>query len=237
MLTNDKLDNYVVRKNLSSIKPNKLNIGFGVDPNHIKGVNHFPIYNDPSGLGSRAHPKVDSTLFSSNPSKSLTIKNIHHVKPPLEAIKTLYDYDAGMTIHDQPNDNKYKGLMNKMYGLPDKTMNFENFAAEQADMVGITNKQFQKKQWRAEGGEENDNDEMNVDDIMNNHRMQEVMSASSSSSSSSSSASSSSSSSHIGDVGGGPVGPRHDLTSRPPTPPRSPTPPPPPPVIRVAFKK
>ena len=224
-LTNDLLDNKVTRKNIASIKPNKLNFGF-VDVNNIKGINTFPIYNDPSGIRSHARPKFDSLLFSSHPSDNYTIKNIHHEKPPLDEIKTLYDFDARMKVHKLPTTNHYCGIMQKMYGLPSKTINIENDAFKMAGIDGISEKQFQKKQWRAEGrggggggdgGDDGDgggSGAMDVDDIMNDPRMQHVVGSGSASASASASASSSSSSSSS-HAGGGPMGPRE---SSPPDP-------------------
>ena len=207
--TNDLLDNKVTRRNIASVKPNKLNLGF-VDVNNIKGINTFPIYNDKSGLGgSRDPPRFDSTLFSSNPSENYTIKNIHHEKPPLKEIKTLYDFDAGMKVHKLPTTNHYSGIMQKMYGLPSKTINIENIAFKMAGVEGITEKQFQKKQWRAgasdgDGGGGDDgggSGSMDVDDILNDPRMQSVIGSSTTSASSS-----------LMQAGGGPVG---DLTQQP----------------------
>ena len=42
--------------------------------------------------------------------------------------------------------------MQSIYGLPNKTINIENVAAEKAGMVGITNAQFQTNQRKAEAG-------------------------------------------------------------------------------------
>ena len=150
--TNDLLDNKVTREKLSLIKPSKLNLGF-VDVHNIKGIKDFPIYNDKSGLGgSRDPPKVDSLLFSSHPPENYTIKKIHHEKPPLEEIQTLYNFDAGMKVHKLPTTrNEFSGMLNKLYGIPFKTIHIENNAYKMAGLDGITEKQFQKKQWRAEG--------------------------------------------------------------------------------------
>ena len=227
--TNDLLDNKVTRTNLSLIKPSKINLGF-IDVHNIKGIHDFPIYNDKSGLGgSRAPPRVDSTLFSSHPSENYKIKNIHHEKPPLEEIKTLYNFDAKMKIPSMHTRNEFSGMFNKLYGIPFNTIHIENDAFKMAGIDGITEKQFQKKRWRAEGrgGDGDDGDggdgdggsgAMDVDDIMNDPRMQHVVgsgSASASASSSASASASSSSSSSASHVGGGPVGPRHDLISSP----------------------
>ena len=149
MLCNDKFDKQVVSKRLTMIKPNKMNIGFGLDFNKVKGISKFPIYNNPHGIKAKTDSRLDSTLFTTpNVSKYLEIKDVKHTQ--ISKVNDIYDFDANLTIHEPTLKEKYKGILNKMYGIPDIKIFVENVGAEKEGMVGITNKQFQKKQWKKE---------------------------------------------------------------------------------------
>ena len=107
MLSNDALDKQVIEKRLTAIKPNKMNIGYGMDINKIKGINKFPICNNPHGLGIKSHLKTDKTLFTNeNVSNSYEIKQAKHKAVPMDSIRDLYHYDADLTIHQPKSQSK-----------------------------------------------------------------------------------------------------------------------------------
>ena len=69
MLADTELDNRVLKSQLSKKFPNKVNMGFGVDDNKIKGIDTFPIYDKTTHFRSNARDNVDEFMFTSRQKK------------------------------------------------------------------------------------------------------------------------------------------------------------------------
>ena len=149
MLVNDKLDKQVFQRALSEVKPNDLGIHYGVDDNKIKGVSHFPVFSDYSGIHISAKPTAEEFMYTKPVGNQYTVGKPSHHAPP--SVHSLYDFNADgkMHAHASPHAN-YRGIGNSLYGLPDLTINIDNYAAREAGVVGITNKQMMRNNWQKE---------------------------------------------------------------------------------------
>jgi hypothetical protein len=124
-----KFDNEVLRRQLSKTTPNKLNIGFGLDVNKIKGVNNFPIYYETDGFKSNVRANVDSIMFTNNSNKyevpKLKHTTIGIIRPDLFSDRM----DSSHARHT--NTRVAPGKISSFYGLPlDKTIVLENPTAQ-----------------------------------------------------------------------------------------------------------
>lgn len=85
MMADTELDNMVLKKQLSKKFINKVNIGYGVDDNKIKGIDNFPIYDATKGFQSRARPNVDEFMFLMKDKKydmgSVTHTSVGEIQP------------------------------------------------------------------------------------------------------------------------------------------------------------
>lgn len=147
MLVNDKLDKQVFQRAMSEIKPNGLGIHYGVDDNKIKGVNHFPVFSDYSGVHLLTNPSAEEFIYTKPVGNKYTVGiPSHHVPPSLHS---LYDFDADKKVPPPgTRDSRLRGIGNSLYGLPDLTINLKNYAAEEAGVVGITSTQMMRKNWQ-----------------------------------------------------------------------------------------
>jgi hypothetical protein len=140
-----EFDNEVLKRQLNKTTPNKLNIGFGLDANKIKGVNNFPIYYKTDGFTSRARANTDSFMFSINSSK-YDVPNAKHTA--LKQIRPdLFSDGLQSSSAAHTNTRLPVGKMSSLYGLPpDKTIVLENQTAQA--MGKMTENEFKINQLR-----------------------------------------------------------------------------------------
>jgi hypothetical protein len=142
-----KFDNEVLRRQLSKTTPNKLNIGFGLDVNKIKGVNNFPIYYETDGFKSNARANVDSIMFTKIPNKYEVPKLKHTtvgiIRPDLFSDRMESSHARHTNTRVAP------GKMSCFYGIPpDKTIVLENPTAQAQGKM--TENEFKINQLRKE---------------------------------------------------------------------------------------
>ena len=149
MLEYTELDNRITKSQLSKTFPNKVNIGFGLDANKIKGVNHFPIYNETDGFKSHAKANVDSFMFHSSNKYDVakaTHTSVGEIQP--------YYYDKKSPPHPKDTNIRMRaGEMQSLFGLPpDKTIVLENPTAQAMNMMGgkMTERKMRDHIWRKE---------------------------------------------------------------------------------------
>jgi hypothetical protein len=179
MLTDDDMDREVSKRMLHAVKPNHLGMGFGTDVNSVRGVNNFPIYNDPRGVQSRAEPTMEPLLFNKNPrGDKYTIAEPKHTPAPTKAIHGLYSFSDDRSVSTQPKRRTgyYEpGCLQRVYGLPSHDLRIENFAAEEAGVVGITDIQMRDKQWRKDAQADAKVAGVADDDIFADPRMEAII--------------------------------------------------------------
>lgn len=148
MLTDDELDNRVVKSQLSKTFPNKVNIQYGLDVNKVKGVNNFPIENATDGFTSNAKKNVDSYMFHTNSKydvKPSTHTSVGEIRP--------YYYDKQSPSHPKDTNTRYSGELTNIFGLPpDKTIVLENPTAQAMNLMGgqMTERKLRDHNWREE---------------------------------------------------------------------------------------
>ena len=145
---NDKLDKQVFQRAMSMTKPNDLGIHYGIDFNTVKGVNDFPVYSDNKSIHFSAHPSAEEFMYTKPVGSKYTVGRPAHHAPP--SVDSLYDFSVGKEVSRSVSHDAHKGICNSLYGLPDVTLNFENFAAREAGVVGITDKQMMRNNWKRE---------------------------------------------------------------------------------------
>ena len=147
MLVNDRLDKKVFDRTTSIPARNHLGIHFGVDDNAVKGVSHFPVFADGTGIHSKARPSAEEFIYTKPWGKKYNVGEPKHThKPP--NVDNLYDFDTDLPSPHARGDSTLHGLGNRLYGLPDLNIDIENFAAEEAGVVGITDKEMMRNNWR-----------------------------------------------------------------------------------------
>lgn len=147
MLEYTELDNQITKSQLSKTFPNKVNIGFGLDANKIKGVSDFPIYSATDGFESHAKKNVDSFMFHTSHKYDVP-------KPSHTTVGEIRPYLYDKESPSQPKDTNVRirqGELSALYGLPpDKTIVLENPTAQA--MGKTTAEQFMVKQWQNSSG-------------------------------------------------------------------------------------
>lgn len=142
MISNTELDNMVLKKQLTKKFPNKVNIGFGVDDNKIKGIDSFPIYDSTDGFRSN----VDSLLFSTK-QKRFDVSGVKHIPTPV--IQPHYfAEDPRTSSPDTTNTRWGNGELSTLYGLPpDRNIVLENPTAQAMNFMDekMTEERFIKQ--------------------------------------------------------------------------------------------
>ena len=147
MLVNDRLDKQVYSRAMAIVKPNDLGIKYGLDNNKIKGVNNFPIFSDKRGIHCPAHPSAEEFIYTKSVGNKYSVGKTIHRAPP--SVDSLYDFDAdGKVAHGTTPQSHLRGIGNSLYGLPDLTINIDNYGAKEAGVVGMTEKEAIRKNWK-----------------------------------------------------------------------------------------
>ena len=164
-LTNDDYMKEIVSKRLAG-KSSKFDY-YGVSNSRLST---FPIYNKSANLSSSKHTNIDydaSKATHSNSTEFVTPKTNHRGAPNIHG---LYNFNIDIGTYGSSKTSlcstSEKGgacgeplvpadigrhYMNEVCGIPFNDIKIENFAAEGAGVVGITDKQLRDKNWRAEG--------------------------------------------------------------------------------------
>ena len=147
MLVNDRLDKQVYSRAMAIVKPNDLGIKYGLDNNKIKGVNNFPIFSDKRGIHCPAHPSAEEFIYTKSVGNKYTVGKTVHYAPPV--VKSLYDFNAdGKEPHSSTPESHLRGIGNSLYGLPDLTINIDNYGAKEAGVVGMNAKEAIRMNWK-----------------------------------------------------------------------------------------
>ena len=147
MLVNDRLDKQVYSRAMAIVKPNDLGIKYGLDNNKIKGVNDFPIFSNNHGFHCQAHPSAEEFIYTKSVGNKYSVGKTVHYAPPV--VKSLYDFNAdGKEPHSSTPESHLRGIGNSLYGLPDLTINIDNYGAKEAGVVGMTEKEAIRKNWK-----------------------------------------------------------------------------------------
>lgn len=147
MLVNDRLDKQVYSRAMAIVKPNDLGIKYGLDNNKIKGVNDFPIFSNNRGIHCQAHPSAEEFIYTKCVGNKYTVGKTVHYTPPV--VDSLYDFNAdGKEPHSSTPQSHLRGIGNSLYGLPDLTINIDNYGAKEAGVVGMNEKEAIRKNWK-----------------------------------------------------------------------------------------
>jgi len=156
MLTNDEFENRIVKTRLNETFSHKVNLGFGVDDDKVKGVHNFPIYNKKTNVNLPAKINIDSYMYNNSSKvgskydvKSAQVKSAPHIQP------YYYDENSHQSSAKDSNSRVPHGLMSSLYGLPpDKDIILEN--PEGQALGGITEREFMLKNYRKEASDGSD---------------------------------------------------------------------------------
>ena len=156
MLADTELDNRVLKSQLSKKFPNKVNMGFGVDDNKIKGIDTFPIYDKTTHFRSNARDNVDEFMFTSR-QKKYDVSGMKHTS--VQEIQPDF-FNRHQHGSDAPRTNTHfgSGELSSLYGLPtDRTMTIENPTAQAMNLMGgqMTEEKLKTHIARKEGAAEN----------------------------------------------------------------------------------
>ena len=135
MLEDSIFTNRVTREQLSKKFPNKVNIGFGLDANKIKGVDNFPIYKEAVEFHSKAKSNIDTYMFTSRQREYDVVVPKHTLST--NEIRPHYFNNHMDSIHTESNEWMRPGVMSSLYGLPpDKDIIIEIPTAQAMNMMG-----------------------------------------------------------------------------------------------------
>ena len=135
MLEDSIFTNRVTREQLSKKFPNKVNIGFGLDANKIKGVDNFPIYKEAVEFHSKARSNIDTYMFTSRQREYDVVVPKHTLST--REIRPYYFNNHMDSITTESNEWMRPGVMSSLYGLPpDKDIIIENPTAQAMNMMG-----------------------------------------------------------------------------------------------------
>lgn len=135
MLEDSIFTNRVTKEQLSKKFPNKVNIGFGLDANKIKGVDNFPIYNEAVEFNSNARSNIDTYMFTSRQRKYDVVVPKH--TSSVGEIQPYYYNKHKDSLSTESNIWMEPGKMSSLYGLPpDKDIIIENPTAQAMNLMG-----------------------------------------------------------------------------------------------------
>lgn len=150
-LVNNRLDCRVFDHALKSIAPNCLGMHYGVDDNKIQGISSFPVFSNHADPKIHAKPSAEEFIYTKKYGEKYSVGKVTHHSPP--SVKGLYNFTNIKNSYPNHSRNGLGGLTYKWtmdYGLPEFNLTFDNYAAREKGVVGMTETEFARKNWREE---------------------------------------------------------------------------------------